>query len=145
LRGGETAERFFVGFAAVRVERGEPAPVKVLQVGVGARQRQIDIVEHVRVARARLARCAGHEPFGKCRNGGGVFAVEECAEPRAARRRMGGAGSGSRRACVMRLRERVGHKGCASDGTCADRRAEQECAARFIMLGHGLSPPVVRS
>jgi hypothetical protein len=44
----------------------------------------------------------------------------------------------------MRLRERVGHEGCASDGTCADRRAEQECAARLIMLGHGLSPPVVR-
>src|SRR5215471_5502464 len=26
LRGGEIAERFFVSFAAVRVERGEPAP-----------------------------------------------------------------------------------------------------------------------
>jgi hypothetical protein len=44
----------------------------------------------------------------------------------------------------MRLREHVGHEGCASDGTCADRRAEQECAARLIMFGHGLSPPVVR-
>jgi hypothetical protein len=37
----------------------------------------------------------------------------------------------------MRLRERVGHEGCASDGTCADRCAEQERAARLIMLGHG--------
>src|SRR5262249_58586827 len=84
-------------------------------------------------------------PCGKCHNGGGVFAVEECAEPWAARRRMDGAGSGSCRARVMRLRERVGHEGCASDGTCADRRAEQECTARLIMLGHGLSPPVMRS
>jgi hypothetical protein len=41
----------------------------------------------------------------------------------------------------MRLRKRVRHEGCASDGTCADRRAQQECAARFIMFGHGLFLP----
>jgi hypothetical protein len=33
LRGGETPEGFFVGFAAIGIERGEPAPVKVLQIG----------------------------------------------------------------------------------------------------------------
>jgi hypothetical protein len=37
----------------------------------------------------------------------------------------------------MRLRKRVGHEGCARDGTCANRRAQQERAARFIMFGHG--------
>src|SRR5262249_37194465 len=42
LHGGETREGFFVVLAAVRIEGGEPAPIKVLQVGVGARQCQID-------------------------------------------------------------------------------------------------------
>jgi hypothetical protein len=36
----------------------------------------------------------------------------------------------------MGLRERVGHERRASNGTCADRSADQECAARLIMLGH---------
>jgi hypothetical protein len=36
----------------------------------------------------------------------------------------------------MGLRERAGHERRASNGTCAHSRADQECAARLIMLGH---------
>src|SRR5262245_63433049 len=61
--------------------------------------------------------------------------LKNAPSPGAARVRM--AGAGSCRGRLMGLRERVGHEGCTSDGTCADRRAEQERAARLIMLGHG--------
>ena len=67
------------GLAAIGVERGEAAAVEVLLVGVGAGQRKIDVVEHAGIARARLARCAGHQPFGKGRDRRRILVVEEGA------------------------------------------------------------------
>ena len=49
---------------------GKPASVEVLKIGVGSREREIDVVEHVRVAGSSFARCAGHEAFGKRGDGG---------------------------------------------------------------------------
>ena len=96
--GAELHERRLVGLLAIGFERVEPAPVEVLQVLVGAGEREIDVVEHARVERARLARRAGHQPLGEGRDGGGVVGIEE--------RAVSGAGwmpvnGGLRRAAVL--------------------------------------------
>ena len=61
------------------VELGEPAPVEILQVGIGAGEREIDVVEHVGIGRARLARRARHQPLGERRDGARIVVVEEGA------------------------------------------------------------------
>jgi hypothetical protein len=42
----------------------------------------------------------------------------------------------------VRLGEQFGHESLAGDGPCADRRADQECAASFILLAHAFLLPV---
>src|SRR5712692_3737751 len=132
-----------MGLAAVGIERSQPAPVEILQIFVGTGERQIDVIEHARIARAGLARCAGQEPLGERRNDGGIVVVEEGAMPRAMRMRLRSRGWG---VCylvlLVRLGERVGHEPRARDGPCADCRADQEGAASFIMLAHASLLPV---
>jgi len=70
-----------------------PAPVEILQVRIGAGEREIDIVEDAGVAGAGLAGSARHEPLDERRNRRGVVAVEECAELCASLVRMVGAGA----------------------------------------------------
>src|SRR5262249_20061562 len=65
--------------AAIGVERREAAAVEVLLVGIGAGERKIDVVEDAGVARARLARCAGHQPLGEGRDRRRILFVEEGA------------------------------------------------------------------
>ena len=63
--------------------------------------------------------------------------------PRAMRMRLRGRGWSVRRLVLLvRLGERFGHESLARDGPCADRRADQECAASFIMLAHACLLPV---
>src|SRR5206468_346039 len=81
LRGSELREWLAVGPAAMLLERREPAPIEILQVRIGAGEREIDVVEHVGVARARLARRARHQPLGEGRHGRGVVLIEEGAKP----------------------------------------------------------------
>ena len=77
--GAELHERRLVGLLAIGFERVEPAPVEVLLVRIGAGEREIDVVEHAGVERARLARRARHQPFGEGRDGRGFVGVEERA------------------------------------------------------------------
>ena len=77
----EPHEGFAIGLAAVHIELSEPATVEILKVGIGPGERQIDVIEHSRITRTRLARCAGHQPFGERRNRLGVGVVEERAMP----------------------------------------------------------------
>jgi hypothetical protein len=59
------------------------------------------------------------------------------------RMRLRGRGWSIRRLVLfVRLGERFGHESLAGDGPCADRRADQECAASFIMLAHACLLPV---
>ena len=44
-------------------------------------EREVDVIEHATIARARLARRTGHEPFGEGRDRGGILGVEERASP----------------------------------------------------------------
>jgi hypothetical protein len=43
---------------------------------------------------------------------------------------------------LVRLGDRLGHEPRARDGPRADRRADQECAASFIMFAHICLLPV---
>ena len=93
---GRAAERLAVCALAVRIELREAAPIEFLLVRVGAGEREIDVVEHAGIGRARLARRAGHQPLGECLDGAAVVIVEE----RAVRRRSS-APSRSRRPSAM--------------------------------------------
>ena len=55
-RGVELRERRLISLAAIRIELSQPAPVEILKIGVSAGERQIDVIEHARIERARLAR-----------------------------------------------------------------------------------------
>ena len=77
--GAEPHEWLFMSAAAIRFELSQAAPVKILQIGVSAGEREIDVIEDVGVARSRLAGRAGHEPFGERGDRGGVGVVEERA------------------------------------------------------------------
>src|SRR5947209_4102585 len=88
LSSAQVHERLAMSLAAVLIELRQPATVEILQIGVGAGERQIDVVEHSGIARARLARCPGHEPLGEGRNRGGIVAVEERAKSLAVRLRV---------------------------------------------------------
>ncbi len=89
LGGVELGECGIVGLAAVGIERGQTAPVEVLHVGIGAREREIDVVEHARVGGAGLAGRARHQPLRERGNRDGIVIVEECAVARAVRMRTG--------------------------------------------------------
>ena len=57
--------------------------------------------------------------------------------------RMRGRGRGLGGAVLrVRLRERVSHQAFAGDCARTDRRADQECAASFIMLAHACFLPL---
>jgi hypothetical protein len=79
LRGAARRERFAMGFTAIAIERGEPAPIEILLAGISAGQRKIDVIEHTGVAGARLAGCSGHQPLGEFRNRNGKLVIEERA------------------------------------------------------------------
>jgi hypothetical protein len=57
----EAAERLAVGLGAMCVELRDAAPIKILLVGVGTRQREVDVVQYASIGRARLAGRAGHQ------------------------------------------------------------------------------------
>ena len=116
-----------MGLAAILIELSQPAPVEILKIGVGAGEGQINVIEHRRIERARLARRAGHEPFGERRDRGGLIVVEE-------RAMVDGCAIGVR--MLVLLGERLGHQAGARNGPRAHTRAHQEFAARCIVLGH---------
>jgi hypothetical protein len=126
---------------AIGVERSQSAPVKILQIGVGAGERQIDIVEHAGIERAGLSGCPGHQPFGEGSNRRGIFVVEERAMAGARRMRVR---CGS---CLLQLRRGLRQglwcetrpRGRAGTG----HRADQERAARFVVLAHACLLPNV--
>ncbi len=117
-RGAEPDERFVVGLAAIIVELREPTPVEVLQVLIGASEREIDVVEHTRIERARLARRARHQPFGEGCDRGGVLGIEESAISAGGMRVPGRGNAGC---CVfgVRLCQRFRH---GADTCAGDRR-----------------------
>jgi hypothetical protein len=65
----------------VFIELRQAAPVKILKVGVGAGQSEIDVIDDARVSCTWFAWCSRHEPLGECRNGGGIALIEKCAVP----------------------------------------------------------------
>src|SRR5262245_45038057 len=119
------AERLLMGLAAIGIERGKPAPVEILQVGVGPRQRVVDVVGYVGIARARLARRAGHEPLGKRPDGGGILVVEERAVARRSRMGVRGCRTGRRRLLGLALAVSLGQQAGAGDRSGSDRCANQ--------------------
>src|SRR5205085_3274119 len=72
-----------------------------------------------------------------------IVVIEKCAM--AAAVPLGVRGRGIARWMLRRrLRERVRHQSGA-DRACANRRADQKGAARFIVLGHAEIPPALAS
>jgi hypothetical protein len=122
--------------AAVRIELSKTAPVEILKIGVSARERQIDVVEHSCFTRARLIRPTWHQPFGKRRQGGGIVVVEEGSMLSAAWMLMG---RGIGLLVLLKLGVRLGHEPRTCNGARANRCANQECSASGIMLGHACS------
>ena len=108
-RGIQPDERLVIGLATIRIELSEPAPVEILKIGVGAGERQVDVIEHPRIARTRLVGRAGHEPLGERGNRGGIFVVEERAVLDDIRVRLGRRGRARFRALLVSLRKRAGH------------------------------------
>src|SRR6185436_8641456 len=88
LRFCELRKRLAIGLAAMRFERRKSMAIELLLVGVGTREREIDVIEHIRVRRARLARSARHKALGKGGDGRSVACVEERALPRSVRERI---------------------------------------------------------
>ena len=134
LRGGELDERLAVGGAAVGIERREPAPIEVLLIGIGAGERKVDVVEDIGLARPGLPRRAGHEPLGEGRDSGRIVGVEEGAMAVRMRVRRVSCGCGGGPCLILVLGERVGRLQAGADR--AYGRADQERAARLIMLAH---------
>src|SRR5437870_5087058 len=80
LWGAEADERFAICSATVLIELRQAVAIKILQIRVGTRERQINVVQHSGIACARLARCTGHEPLRESLNRRGIVTVEERAE-----------------------------------------------------------------
>jgi hypothetical protein len=123
------------------VELGEAAPVKILLVGIGAGDCQIDVVQDAGIGRARQARRTGHQPFGERGDGARIVVVEEravaaghvvhgmCGMIRGRR-------IDRRVALLMVFGESFRNERGAGGGSGAQRRADQKRTAAFIMLGH---------
>src|SRR5207253_8326357 len=84
----EPNEGLVIGFAAIRIELSKAAPVEILKIGVCAGERQINVIEHPRVACARLAGRTRHETFSECRDCRSIVVIEERAMPLAGRMRL---------------------------------------------------------
>jgi len=122
-----------MGRVAIGIERSEAPPIEILLIGIGAGQREVDVIEHATIARARLARRAGHEPLGEGRDRGGILGVEERAEPAAVR--MCVVGGRLLFSVFVVLGIGLGHQRRARCGP-GDCGADQECAASFVMFAH---------
>ena len=121
----------------MRVERSQAAPVEVLLIGISAGQGEIDVVEHSGIACAGLARSAGHQPLGESRDRGRIVIIEERAMAAGMRVRLRRAGGRvGRRVMLPGLRQGVGYEARPRDGARANRRADQECTAGFVMFVH---------
>ena len=118
----EPHEWLFMSATAVRFELCQAAPVEILQLGVSAGEREINVIEHVGVARSRLAGRAGHDPFGKRRDRGGVGMVEERAMLAAARMLRAGSCGAAFHLLVI-LGDRVRNETRSRSGSRANRRA----------------------
>ena len=70
-------EGLAVGLAAIRIELCQPAAIKILKVGIRSGEREVDVIEHSRVTRARLVRRTRHQPFGDRRDRLGIGVVEK--------------------------------------------------------------------
>jgi hypothetical protein len=125
----------------VRVELSKPAPVEILKIGVGPRERQINVIEHTCVARTRLVRGAGHQPLGECCNRRGIVMVEERSMLCAAGMLLGVDRSITLH-MLFKLGVRVGYESGPRNGPRANRRSNQECAASRIMFCHVEFPPL---
>src|SRR4029077_1600915 len=115
-------EWLLISGTAERLELRQAAPVEILQLGISARKREIDVIEHVSVARSRLAMRAGHDSFRERSDCGGIGMVEEGAMLCAAGMRCAGSRYATFHLLVI-LRDRVRHE--TRSGSCAraDRRA----------------------
>src|SRR5712671_4082421 len=130
-----------MSLAAICVELGEPAPVEILKVGVSAGESQVDIVEHSGVVRARLVRRTRHQALRKRRNRDGIVVIEEGSMFSAAWMLM--SGRWTLRLLMFHLGVQFGYESRTRDGARANCRANQECPASCIMLGHADSSPRV--
>ena len=119
------------------VELGEAAPVEILLVGIGARKREIDVVQDSGIGRSRHARRTGHQPLGERGDGARIVVVEERAVAAAhVMHDMGGIVLCRRIhrgvVLVITFGERVWNQRCARSG--AGAQSDQERTAAFIML-----------
>jgi len=143
LRRREADKRLVISLAAIRVELREPTPVEILQVGISAGERQIDVIEHTSIARSRLARRTRHHTFGERRHRLCIGIIEECAMPFAIRvhvRRGRSSGFGMMRMC---LSGGFGHqlraRNCSHTQSCAGK----EFATRDPLFAHIVSSAVL--
>src|SRR5262245_43113831 len=136
----ELRKRHAVGGPAMSVELRKAAAIEVLLVRIGPGKGEVDVVEHVGVPCARLARGSRHDARWGSRARGSFVVVEEGAVPghvavgrgaRAGRRR------GDRRVLVMAFGTRIGGEPGARHSSRRD--THQEGATSFIMLAHASS------
>ena len=116
-----------------------PRPIELLLVGVRARKRQVDVVQHAGIGRPRQARRARHQPLGERRDGARIIVVEERAVAAAhVMHDMLGMVLCRRIHCgvvlVIAFGECVRNQRCGDGGAGAQR--DQERTTAFIMLGH---------
>src|SRR6266699_2440568 len=63
--GIQTNERVVIGLAAIRIQLCKAAPIEILKIDIRAGEGKINVIDHSSIVRARLARCAGHQPLSE--------------------------------------------------------------------------------
>ena len=139
LGGAELRERRVVGLAAIGFERRQPTPIEILLVGIGAGEREIDVIEHARIRAPGLPGAPG---ISRSANAAtvAVVVIEEGAVPRAMRMRLG-RGSGCRRppdAVDASARSLRCEAGSGSRPTAAPIRNARRPSSGLLMMAASL-------
>ncbi len=77
--GIELNEGLVVGLATMGIELCEPGAVEILKIGIGAGERQIDVVDHSSVIRSGFAWRSRHEPLREGCHRRGLLIIEKRA------------------------------------------------------------------
>ncbi len=77
--GVQLNERRVVSLATMGIELCEPGAIEILKIGIGAGERQIDVVDHSSVIRSGFAWRSWHEPLSEGCNRRGLLIIEKRA------------------------------------------------------------------
>ena len=111
LRAVELRERLACRSCGNRHRARKPASIEILQVGIGAGEREIDVVGDARVVCAGLAGRARHDALGEGRDGGGIVVIEEGSVSADLGMRGGRVGGGIGVLRLRGLRQSLGARG----------------------------------